>query len=247
MSQARASVPLKVWIQYLAGQLWYGPGLWWVIAAFKVWGLKVHEHKKLRAYYKEITKEGQGPLLICPNHMTYVDSIILIYAFGNHFWYVPNFKKHMWNLVAKEYAKNWLFRYVCYFSKCIFLDREKEKSLNYPTLRTATNLLRLGEVVLIFPEGRRSKTGRFDEGKLAYGVGKVVADLGECRVLCTYLRAPELGDKSKGFFPRNSNYKILTEMVHYKASDFGEHAAAKIIKDISVRIKVLENQYFVNA
>jgi 1-acyl-sn-glycerol-3-phosphate acyltransferase len=239
-----ATIPLAVWMQYLAGQLCYGPGFWWVIACVKMMGLKIENHKKLRAYYKEITREGQGPLLICPNHLTYVDSVILIYAFANHFWYVPNFKKHMWNLVAKEYSKNLLFRIVCYFSKCIYLDRNKEKAEGYPTLRTATNLLKIGEVVLIFPEGRRSKTGRFDDAKLAYGVGKVVEDLGECRVLCTYLRAPELGDKSRGFFPRGSNYKILTEMVHYKASDFGDHAAAKIIKDISSRIKKLEDQYF---
>jgi 1-acyl-sn-glycerol-3-phosphate acyltransferase len=124
---SKPSIPLKIWFQYLMGQLFY-PFMWWVILGFKMMRVRIENLKGLRRYYKELTEKNQAPLLICPNHMTYIDSIILIYAFANHFWYVPNFRKHMWNLVAKEYAKNWLFRFVCYFSTCIFLDRGKEKS-----------------------------------------------------------------------------------------------------------------------
>ncbi|MEZ4814623.1 MAG: lysophospholipid acyltransferase family protein [Bdellovibrionota bacterium] len=238
------SVSLSVWWQYLMGQLFYIPLMWWVILGAKLRGLAIKDHKKLRKYYRELTQEGSLPLLICPNHMTYVDSIILIYAFGNHFWYGLNFKKHMWNLVAKEYSKNPLFRFVCYLSKCIYVDREKEKSQNYPALNTAISLLKMHEVVLIFPEGRRSKTGRFDDTKLAYGVGKVVKEVGECNVLCTYLRCPEQGEKSSGFFPRNAHYSILTELVHYKAHELGSEAVSKITEDIATRIKVLEKEYF---
>lgn len=244
MSEAR--VPLKIWWQYLLGQIFYGPLLWWVTLGARLWGLKIQGHKSYRNFYKDLTSKDKPPLIICPNHLTYVDSVVLIYAFGNHFWYVSNFKKHMWNLVAKEYSKNPLFNFVCYLSKCIYLDREKERERNYPTIKAATSLLRNGEILLVFPEGRRSKTGRFDDSRLAYGLGKIIEELGECRVLCTYLRAPEQGNKASRFFPRGSNYKILTELVHYKSSDSGELKAAKIVRDISVRIKKLESNYFLN-
>ena len=245
-SAFKQKVPLRVKIQRIAAQIVYGPGLWWVILAIKLMGTKIENHKEIRKKYKELTNEKYPPLLICPNHMTYIDSVILILAFGNHFWYPFHFRRHMWNLVAKEYSKNILFRFVCYFSKCIYIDRASEVKDDYPTLKTAEALLERGEVVLIFPEGRRTKTGRFDDARLAYGIGKIAANLGECRVLCTYLRAPEQGDKATGFPPKNAHYKIYTDLVHYKATEWGGKPSTGITLDIAERIKKLETKYFVS-
>lgn len=228
----------------MLGMLLYIPLQWWVIAGVILRGYKIKDHKKWRRFYKELTDKKQPPLVICANHLTFVDSILLMYAFGNHCWYAFNFRRHPWNLVAKEYSKNLIFHSVCYLSKCLYLDRQSEKSQSYPTLNTAVNLLRLGEIILVFPEGRRSKTGRFDDSKLAYGIGKMITEVGECRVLCSYIRAPEQGDVPKSFPSMNSNFQILTELVHYKSKDFGEQAVAKITEDIASQIKNLETQYF---
>jgi len=237
-------VPLSVRVQNVMGQLFYIPLMWWVPLGFFLIGLRVKELKKLRAYYKEITDEKYPPLVICPNHLTYVDSIILITTFANHFWYPFHFRRHMWNLAAKEYAKNPIFLFVCYFSKVLFISRENEKNNDYPTLKTAIKLLRCGHIVLVFPEGRRSKTGRFDDSKLAYGVGKIISEIGECRVLCTYLRCPELGEKARGLPALGSKYTILTELVHYNKKSWGSHPAAGITRDVADRIKKLETKYF---
>lgn len=241
---ARPYIPLKVWWQYLMGIIFYGPLLWWVIAGVKLRGFRVKDLKKWRSFYKELTDKKYPPLLICANHLTYVDSIIIMHAFGNHFWYPFNFRRHPWNLVAKEYSKNLIFHFVCYLSKCLYLDRESEKKASYPTLTSAINLLRLGEIVLIFPEGRRTKTGRFDDSKLAYGVGKIISEVGECRVLCTYVRSDTQGEQSSGFPKSNSEFKILTELVSYSPKDHGSNAVAFMTEDIARRIKNLEKQYF---
>ena len=238
------NVPLKVWWQYLLGLLLYIPLQWWVIAGVKLRGYRIKDRKKWRKFYKELTDKEQPPLVICPNHLTLVDSIVLIHAFGNHCWYGFNFRRHPWNLVAKEYSKNLIFNCVCYLAKCLYLDRQSEKTSSYPTLNSAINLLRLGEIVLVFPEGKRSKTGRFDDTKLAYGVGKMIAEVGECRVLCTYLRAPEQGEHPKSFPQMDTNFEILTELVTYRAQDMGENPVAKITEDIANRIKKLEAIYF---
>jgi len=241
---ARAHIPLKVWWQYLMGIIFYAPFMWWVIAGVKLRGWRIKDLRNWRKFYKDLTDEKYPPLVICANHLSYVDSILIMHAFGNHFWYPFNFRRHPWNLVAKEYSKNPVFHFVCYFSKCLYLDRESEKKSSYPTLTSAINLLRLGEVVLVFPEGRRTKTGRFDDSKLAYGVGKMISEVGECRVLCTYVRTDKQGERSSGFPPFNSEFKILTELVRYNPKDHGDNAVATITEDIALRIKKLEKQYF---
>ncbi len=236
-------LPFWVHVQSLLGRVFYIPLMGWVSLGYKIAGYRVLNQQKHRKLYWELTEQNELPLLICPNHMTFIDSIVLIYTFGNHFSYPFYFRRHPWNLVASEYLKNPLFRFVCYFSKCIFISREKEREQNYPTLNLSKNLLQNGEVLLIFPEGRRTKTGRFDESKLAYGVGRLVKELGECRVLCTYLRSDRL-EKAASFPPRKSRFEMLTDVAHYKASDMGDDAVGEITRDVSRRIKALEEQYF---
>jgi 1-acyl-sn-glycerol-3-phosphate acyltransferase len=52
-------------------------------------------------------------------------------------------------------------------------------------------LLRSGETIMIFPEGKRSRTGRVDQEGFSYGVGRFIKNVENCKVMCLYLR----GDK----------------------------------------------------
>ena len=55
-------------------------------------------------------------------------------------------------------------------------------------LEKVQHLLRSGEVVMVFPEGQRSRSARVELESAAYGVGRIVSSVPGCRVLCLYLR-----------------------------------------------------------
>jgi len=48
---------------------------------------------------------------------------------------------------------------------------------------------------MIFPEGRRSRTGRVNKEDFSYGVGRFVKKVENCKVMCMYLR----GDKQDSY------------------------------------------------
>jgi len=48
---------------------------------------------------------------------------------------------------------------------------------------------------MIFPEGRRSRTGRVDRESFSYGVGRFIKNVENCRIMCMYLR----GDKQEKY------------------------------------------------
>lgn len=226
------------------GQIVY-PFFCWVVGATIFWfKIKIENLKFHRRYFAEITKEKYPPLLVCPNHLTFIDSILLIRAFGNHFLYPFQWRKHIWNLAAVDHVQGFVFRMITYISKCLYIDRNADKDHKHVILGVAAKMLQEGEIVMIFPEGKRSRTGRFDDSKLAYGIGKLITELGEARVLCTYLRSPAQGDKPSNFPPRGARYQILYDLRVYKASEWGENPVEAIMRDIAQHMMALEAKYF---
>lgn len=207
-------------------------------------GFEIENLAEHRRRYREIAKEP-GPLIICGNHLTFIDSALILWTFGSGFWYLRNFARYSWNLPAGDFFKQKAFhRFMGMIAKCIFVYRNGSKEHKDSVIELCTQLVRSGEVVTVFPEGKRSRTGRFDPDNLAYGVGKMVAGLGgSCRVLCVYIR----GDKQDGYsnYPkRGSRFHVATELVHVRTAKAGRDGYAEVVNHIGRTLKGMEDRYF---
>jgi len=198
--------------------------------------------KKTREFYKEITKDPR-PLLICSNHLTYIDSILIIWMFGHPLWYLTHLDKISWNLPNAKYAKNPFFRFVGYFGKCMFIERKGSLAHSNKVLEQAISILKREQVLTIFPEGRRSKTGRFETDKLVFGPGRVFSEVNDCRVLCVYVRSNKQNGASS-LPPKNSVFKPLFRFITPETSKSGYEGYKEIVSQIGASIKELEVQHF---
>jgi hypothetical protein len=202
-------------------------------------------HDQVRTLYKEIVKTDK-PLIICANHLTFIDSALIVWALGSLPWYLMNYKKFSWNLPAGDvFKKNFFYRIIGYIAKCIFIHRDGSKEHKTNVLAMCKHLLQSGEIVTIFPEGRRSRSGIFESEKMVYGVGKLVAEIGPSNILCIYLRS----DKQKtytNFPPIGSNFHVDMRVIETTAPSNDRDGYAVVVKKVSETIKSMETNYFKN-
>lgn len=235
---------LKVRIQRFAGRIAHFPiGASSMFILIQGLRYRIENLKELRAMYHALAKEP-GPLMICCNHLSYMDPVLLHHAFGNHWKFFWNYKAYPWNLAASEYATNPVFGPVCWFSKVMFIRRGARPKYLEDLFQVVSELLANGEVVNIFPEGRRSRTGRFDSRKLAFGIGQILTRVPkDFTVLCVYLRAKE--NAGFGSFPKPGTEFV----VRYQAVKFSQLASTKeagilVTQKIAHQILELENRFF---
>ena len=110
-------------------------------------------------------------------------------------------------------------------------------------LKLCQDLLERGEVVTIFPEGKRSRSARFEVDKLTSGVGKIVKSVENCRVLCIYLRS----DRQKGYsnYPaKGSRFHLDYRVIKPKTDRRGREAYADLTQQIGSVIHGMEQDYF---
>ena len=212
-------------------------------------GYKIENLREIRQQFKEIwveKKRTKSPLIICANHLTFIDSALIIWALASNHWYFFNFRAFAWNLPAGDFFKKKLhYHLTLYLTKCIFLDRRGSSAHKNAVLNLCRYLLEKGSVVLIFPEGQRSRTGIFENERLRFGVGKIVTSLENAQVLCIYLR----GDRQETFSnypPKNSRFdlkmKLITPAVPKEISK--KRASLEVVKQIGATIKEMENAHF---
>ena len=226
-------------------------GYWIFILIFKKY--KIPKLKSLRKQFKIITKAHKDPLLICPNHLTFIDSVLLILIFNSFFDYIRNFHTLAWNFPKTTHIKkNWLYRIISYLSKCILIDFDTPKHnisnhKNIDPIKIAKYLLSIGEYIMLFPEGHRSLDGNVDTKNFAYGVGKLINELPNIKVLCVYLRGhtqqcgsnfPNKGDhfycKMELFDPSNGVEVHNSELRKIRS----------IAKNIIEHLAIMEKNYF---
>lgn len=112
----------------------------------------------------------EGGALIAPNHISYLDPPLV----GSVIPRKGNFmaRKGLFNIPVL----GWIIK------GCAFpVDREKPRP---STIKEAVQRLKNGELVVMFPEGRRSDTGHLQEGKRGLGM---VASLSKVPVIPTLL------------------------------------------------------------
>jgi 1-acyl-sn-glycerol-3-phosphate acyltransferase len=235
---------LKVRIQRLAGYVAHlpfgNPVIFGIMRGFRY---RVQNLEELRAMYQSLVRTRR-PLLICSNHLSFMDPILLHHTFSSHLRYFVNYRSFAWNLAASEYSRNPIFGPVCWISKVLFIHRGSRPKYLEDLFQVVSELLAQGDVVNIFPEGRRSRTGRFDDRKLAYGIGQILCRLPQdFSVLCVYLRGD--GEAGFGAFPkRGTTFSVRVRRIDFQRLPESRDAATNVTQEIARQIQNLEDEYF---
>lgn len=193
---------------------------------------RIVELAEIRRQYREIREEGDAPLLVCANHLTMLDSAVIAWALGSPWWYLTRYSSLPWNMPEwNNFGTSPVRRALVYLMKCVPVVRGADRQEVARVLSRVHYLLSDGEVVLLFPEGGRARSGRVEVENAAHGVGRLVGSLPGCRVLCLYVR----GEGQEGM----TNVPARRERFHVKASliePVSEHKGVRRSLDLSQQI-----------
>lgn len=115
---------------------------------------------------ENIPKEN---FILAANHQSHLDQITTSYVC------VPR-RFHMIGQTDKYHGLTKLFLYIIYsIGGVIPLNRQSEESKK-KAIREAIRVLKKGDILVIYPEGTRTRTGEIQEGKL--GVAKIFLQTG---------------------------------------------------------------------
>ena len=162
---------------------------WVVLYLWSVKRYRIEGVQESRRAFARFRRENDAPILLCANHLTLIDSMLVALALVPA-WRLTFFFGWMpWNTPERtNFAAGMGMRFLIYLAKCIPITRGGRREDVAATLSRVTRLTRNGELALVFPEGGRSRTGRVDVEAAAWGVGRVVGSIPDCRVVCVYLR-----------------------------------------------------------
>jgi len=216
-----------------------------LIAALRFFGrYRIPEIRQIRKTFKELKKQAEGPILICSNHLTKIDSAVLNWSFASVWSYMRSFKVFSWNLPERaNFYHNRLLRIVCYLASCVPIDRGGSREAVKKSLDKVAYLLKKGHPVTIFPEGGRSRTGRIDLERFTYGVGRLVNQVKDCNVLCVYLRGHTQENYSE-IPPRGSQFYLNMELIKPKSEHSGLKATKDVANQIIEKLVHMEQNYF---
>lgn len=205
---------------------------------------RIQDASKLRRRFRQLVKETDGPILICPNHLTMVDSAVVAWALGGSWWYIFNYRWMPWNLPEfTNFGSNWFNRTGVWILKCISIRRGGRREDISATLKRIQYLLSRGETALIFPEGMRSRTGRVQLDSVAHGLGRIVNSVGRCRALCVYLR----GDRQLTYSTvpaRGDSFYVDFELFRPVSDHSGMRRSRDFANQIAERLAHMEEKYF---
>ncbi|MBK7859732.1 MAG: 1-acyl-sn-glycerol-3-phosphate acyltransferase [Archangiaceae bacterium] len=183
------------------------------------------------------------PLLICANHLTMVDSAYLSSALAPLAEYLVHYRRFPWNVAAREhFERNPALAAIVYLGKVVPLDRDGDDAHRREVVARLRWLVSRGEVLMLFPEGTRSRTGRIDPGSVTYGVGQILAGLHRPLVLCAYLRGRR--QQAASAVPAWGDVLDLElEPFAPVTAQRGLRAARDLSRQVIGRLKAMENAW----
>ncbi len=237
---------LALGYQRLLGHL-VGGLLVWPLALFWMrWvrGYRIADLARARERAAELVDQAAGPVLVCPNHLTWIDSLVLQWALVSPVRILREPRWLAWNVPERRnfYARHWL-RLACYLTKCIPVvrggDREQQKSV----IDKVCHALEGGDLVIVFPEGGRTRSGRVDTSEIAYGVGRLARSVEGCSVLCVYLRGDRQHEAT--VLPRRGEtFSVDMSLVRPPTVGRGLRATRETARAIGAELARLEERYF---
>ena len=233
-----------LYLQYVMGRLSVfvvGP---LVFITIKLTRYRVRELKETRKVVQDLFEKHRGSWMICPNHLTMIDSVVLAYAMAPLYRYMLNYRVLPWNLPeSANFQSNIFLAVICYLAKCIPISRGGDRRKMKSTMDKCTYLLENRENLLIFPEGGRSRTGRVDTENFSYGVGRLIANATDCRVMCVYLRGD--GQKTYSSIPEfGEHFTIKIETFSPDMENRRLKAQRSCARQIVERLSQMEKDYF---
>jgi hypothetical protein len=170
-------------------------------AIIRIMGYRVRNLRQIRKDFAHHFRNHEGPWIICANHLTMIDSIILTYIMMSLFRHFTQYRLIPWNLPERRnFQRNIILTVLCYLAKCIPINRGGDRDEMKKTLDNCFHLLDRKQSLFIFPEGGRSRTGRVNTDSYSYGVGRFIKDFEDSKVMCIYLRGD--GQDTFGTIPR---------------------------------------------
>ncbi|MEW5733445.1 MAG: lysophospholipid acyltransferase family protein [Thermodesulfobacteriota bacterium] len=207
-------------------------------------GWRVRELSRSRRIVAALLREHPGPWLVCANHLTMIDSVILAYALFPLRVCMFGFGRVPWNLPEQmNFGRGLVLSTLCYLLKCVPVRRQGGRARLRDDLDKCLYLLKHKQNLLVFPEGTRSRSGHVDGANIAYGVGRFVANTPDCRVLCVYLRGD--GQDTYSDFPRrNEQFSVAVSELRQDGRGSGLKAQRECAMGIVKLLAAMEEEYF---
>jgi hypothetical protein len=208
---------------------------------------RIPELQRVREEFMAQAGDQRGPLLICANHLTLIDSLVIQWALAPWWRFAWRRDLFAWNLPDKRnLATFWWWRVLGYFGKCIPVVRKGTAEQARQTLDKVTWLLRRGQSVVIFPEGGRSRVGRVDRAGVTYGVGQILQAVPGTRVVCVFLRGR--GQEAYSDYPaRGETFVVRLKVVAPSTVSAGMRGARDLSLQIVGQLSEMEARYFDDA
>lgn len=230
--------------QYLTGRLAIFAAAPLVFLAIRLSGYRVTDMDNIRRKVSRLMDAHPGPWLICANHLTLIDSVILLYAMSPVSRHMTRFDQMPWNLPEQmNFSHNTLTRIACYIAKCIPVQRGGDRESVKQILEKCQHILAGGGNLMIFPEGTRSRNGRVNTSDFPYGTGRLFLNTSGCRVMCIYLRGE--GQTIYTDFPRiGERFTMAVSECFPKTRMKGLRAQRECAGQIIRHLAAMEQKYF---
>lgn len=181
----RFSIQLQAWLGHLTAVV-TAPAMFLFI---RLMGWRIRNLQTIRDEVALRRWAHDGPWLVCGNHLTMVDSLLISYGLASLGDHIVQFPRVPWNLPERDnFQRNVLLTVLCYLCKCLPVNRGGSREELQKVLEKCLWLMGKGQNIMIFPEGGRSRTGRVDRENYSYGVGRFIDECPPARIMLVYLR-----------------------------------------------------------
>jgi len=232
-------------LQYLLGRLAVvitGP---LIFLAIRLRGYRIRDLERIRSEVDRLQKEHEGPWIICPNHLTMIDSVLISIGMASLSAHMLRFKRVPWNLPERDnFQRNLFLAMLCYLAKCLPVNRGGSREELQRLFDKCLHVLGWRQSLMIFPEGGRSRTGRVDKEGFSYGVGRFLDECSGCKILLVYLRGDD--QEAFGMIPRfGERFTMSVEVFDPgKLDGGGLRLQREYARRIIERLAGMEEEYF---
>jgi len=218
-----------------------GPGC--VLAMRVVRQNRLEGIAEARRVYREALATGR-PTIICANHLTMVDSGFLHWAMAPLPEYLLHFDRFSWNVAAVEhFERNPFLRALTFLCKVVPIDREGDEAHRKAVLDKIRWLVSHGEVLTLFPEGTRSRSGRIEPENVTYGVGQILQGLERPQVLCAYLRGRRQ-QVATGVPAYGDTVELRVKLIEPTTQLAGLRGVRDLSRQVIAALKGMEEEWF---